>query len=242
MSGISGLLESFATVDVVSSSAALASDSLGAIMREAKETSLSAIMALALAKGTVNDILQVVRLLLGQISVSGDKSAGLQLPVPQNLQTLTKMARGVTGSKLVVPTTDTFSAAWGLSPPSLQSVLEGNSAFAPTALVSDGTHLYVYVDSARTILKVGTGYNDSSAGEIVSRIKLDDLFTASSAVACLTHAPTSVQLVLPDNKNLLVVASPDPDTGAGSALRLVRALTQVCALTTCLVCPLLHTF
>lgn len=63
---------------------------------------------------------------------------------------------------------------------------------------------------------MGTGYTGTRAGAVAATRRLSDIFPASSSAS----APPSVRLVLVGT-DLLAIATPDPATGTGSALRRV---------------------
>jgi len=239
-----GLLEKFAKVDVEAPTAAVsatatagagAGGTLADLMREAKSTSLAGIMALALARGTLDDVLNAVRLMLAQVSASaaaaaaasgGATSTVIPVPVPPNLQSLTKAARGVTTSSLVVPSSDTFAAGWTIDAPILASKLGAAVPVTPTALASDGSHLFAYVPATGTLLKLGSGYNDTRPGVIAAATSIFDVARGGSAgrAAAPTADAASLRVhlsMLAGNTHLLVVITPDPATGTGSALRQV---------------------
>jgi hypothetical protein len=226
LEGVFGMLEVFAKVDrtksTPSGASLLSAHTLADVLQQAQGTSLAALVALSLAKGGLSDVLTAIRILLAHVSTSGvvDESISVSLPVPRNLQILTKMARGVTSNALVVPTEHTLSSTLALDVAALGETLKGAVPVTPSSLICDGSYLYAYLTSSTSIVKLGTGYNDTTAGQVVATVLLSKLFDDSSALSAAT-AETTVQLAhLPGNK-ILVIATPDPLSGYGSGLRIV---------------------
>ena len=88
------LLETFSSIDLgesrPSSKSSDSAPTVAAVMTQAKSTALGALMALALAKGTLSDVAGVVRQLLSQVETSAvtaaTETASLNVPVPAVLQ------------------------------------------------------------------------------------------------------------------------------------------------------------
>ena len=217
LNGLRNMLRSYATLDI-SATGKAAEGTLGSVLTAAHQLSLSTSIALALAKGTLGEMLSAVATLLSQVATTdGGSNSPILIDVPANLQSVARRARGVSSKELVLPSKQSFASGWVVDEAATRKSLNGAVADAPAAVVCDGSYLYTYIPSVHSLVKIGTGYNGTREGVIDRTVDLAKVFEAKS-VSSQVHL-----LQQPDHK-ILVAATPDPRTGFGVGLRLVGSL------------------